>query len=1845
MPTRRTLLLLLLAFLLRAAVQGWDSGLGSPHPDERQVAFVSEKVTSWLADPGFFAYGSLHFHVVRVAAAVLGYPRTYPGLLVGGRLLSLGASLGALALGWWLARRAWGARAADLALLLGAWVPLDLEQSHFATVEAHHSLWVMATLAACLWLAERPRTRSGAIAALIAGGALGASLAVKIASLPLALPLIVALVAASRRRGSWLAGIGSSAWAAAGAATAFWIGQPWAFAGAVPPFAIIGLAVVSAGASAIATRRIGWQRRALVGLAAVTLVACMGYGAVTMAPAVTGDPGFGRSWPAIGLPAQPLLNSAYLRGIGEQVAMVVGKADLPYARVYHGTLPFIYPAGQLVMWGFGPLLLGAIAWSAGCASWLQLRRWRRWLAGRWSTSSLLVVILLAWALPMACRLATLHVKYLRYWQPLVVPGVLLAAWGMLRLVPGWRRLLTTAVVFATGLWGVAYLWAFVEPHPHRTASAWLSPLIEAGQRVAFEHWDETIELKAPVERLSLPSYDLPDGPGKVRAWCTELANADWVVLTSNRVRRTVFANRERFPRTARLYSLLLSGQLGFEALGRADRGPRIFGLEMPVQEADESFVNYDFPRVVILRKVAPVDIEDIVSRVDRPLPYLEQLDCHAVERQYVETLPRIPAVPGAVSQGVHVGLWLAMFGALAVATWALLLPLVRGWPDAGLGVALVSGWILPPWLLWYLSELGLCRTQAATATAVVLALLGLGAWAGWRRRVLALRLWRQRRRTILLVVFTSLGVGLLFAIVRAGNPAVYWGEKPMDFAFLNAFLSSPRWPPGEPWMAGMPLYYYYFGEALAAFPMLVVGVPAGVGYNLMAATVPALVAALLLSLGAAFRRSTPRRLALVVPLLVLLTGNLAWPWLLDLAKAGRWFDLWWATSRVIPGFAIDEYPLWTTLFADLHGHFLALPVLVVGLMWGWATVNGPRRRWLGCAALCGICAAVLAATNPWDILVFTAALGFGALAAARCPALALRRLAVAAVISIVACVPFLRELATWLAAGTGGAGLFLTPADFAPAWAVLRHFGVLLIPLTMLAVIRTGRRLLYVLPLSIAGVFAGLSFGSSAAALALAVMVLLVAEAARSRDLLERLVWMQAGLAMGLVAACERFTLIDRMNTLFKVYNGAWLLLACALAFVIINTRVWQRKAVVAVWLPLELIGLVNLPLGIAQGWMQPRIRSPRPTLDGQAFLKSKDPTTWFLVRALQGMASPGDVVAEAAGPSYQKYTRIAMHTGLPVVVGWEWHLQQRGQSQAEIAARFADLELLYSGADPVGRRAVLDLYRVRWIVLGDVERSTYTLSSDDPFVGVPGVVRVVHHEGAALYQVRPAGSRTPSLPRRDDLPAELRPVAQVPIVAATALRSISADAEGIVAVLLDGTLLELESAGPGVMTEPPCELAAATSWRSRVWGLCADGAFVVADAGQWLARARLPGCRSLIAGNDLWAFGSGGLYHSADGRSWSQDAKGPVAAAAVVAATVVWSDGDRVWLALAGRRRLLAAPPSRIRGLAWQGPTLWALGADGLYTSGAGMLPWRRALTTVINATALCAHGDRLLIVLSDGVVVEHGRARCRVPWASRGGSELGSFQEPRGVAASADGYFVIADTQNHRLQWFSNEGACLDWAGGEGDGAGQFREPSGLALAPDGRLAVADTWNGRVQILGDDGRFAIVTNDLYGPRGVLWASDGSLFVADTGNRRLLRFAPPQWRGREIARLEAPVVGLAWSGDQIAAAMPAAGVIALIDPETGALGPQLAVPGWQEGTQQEGYLLALSSGELLASAPAPGELWLVDPASPTAPRLYKDQLVGATSMARLSNGQLVLALTFQNRVVRLPDPSAVQPE
>ncbi|XP_038173543.1 E3 ubiquitin-protein ligase TRIM71-like [Arvicola amphibius] len=130
--------------------------------------------------------------------------------------------------------------------------------------------------------------------------------------------------------------------------------------------------------------------------------------------------------------------------------------------------------------------------------------------------------------------------------------------------------------------------------------------------------------------------------------------------------------------------------------------------------------------------------------------------------------------------------------------------------------------------------------------------------------------------------------------------------------------------------------------------------------------------------------------------------------------------------------------------------------------------------------------------------------------------------------------------------------------------------------------------------------------------------------------------------------------------------------------------------------------------------------------------------------------------------------------------------------------------------------------------------------------------------------------------------------------------------------------------------------------------------------------------------------------------------------------------------------------------------------------------------------------------------------------------GSQPGQFYRPAGVACDAARRIVVADKDNHRIQIFTFEGQFLLKFGEKGTKNGQFNYPWDIAVNSEGKILVSDTRNHRIQLFGPDGVFL----NKYGferalwkyfdsPRGVAFNHEGHLVVTDFNNHRLLVIHP----------------------------------------------------------------------------------------------------------------------------------------
>lgn len=207
-------------------------------------------------------------------------------------------------------------------------------------------------------------------------------------------------------------------------------------------------------------------------------------------------------------------------------------------------------------------------------------------------------------------------------------------------------------------------------------------------------------------------------------------------------------------------------------------------------------------------------------------------------------------------------------------------------------------------------------------------------------------------------------------------------------------------------------------------------------------------------------------------------------------------------------------------------------------------------------------------------------------------------------------------------------------------------------------------------------------------------------------------------LGLGLILFPEFFYLRDqfgtRMNTIFKFYFQAWIVLAISAAYasaVLFDKLRWPafRAAFSIGWTALMLMALAYPVFGIPD--RAGSFQLQRWSLDGADMMMQYSPDELEAVRWLQ--QAPYGVVAEATkmGASYSGFARISTLSGLPTVLGWPGHeMQWRGGSE-EIGTREPDIAQLYKARTWEPLNEVIEKYNIRYVYVGSLEQSQYRAS------------------------------------------------------------------------------------------------------------------------------------------------------------------------------------------------------------------------------------------------------------------------------------------------------------------------------------------------------------------------------------------------------------------------------------------------------------------------------------------------------------------------------------------------------
>ena len=792
--------------------------------------------------------------------------------------------------------------------------------------------------------------------------------------------------------------------------------------------------------------------------------------------------------------------------------------------------------------------------------------------------------------------------------------------------------------------------------------------------------------------------------------------------------------------------------------------------------------------------------------------------------------------------------WLITLEFLGVLGFLLAFPLFSRLPDRGYSVAKVFALLLLGYLLWVFGLTQLIPNSLVTILLIILLGAAVATWLAIRQRQSMLLFLRSEWRTLLFTEGIFLAFFLIWMGIVSEIPEISHTEKPMDFAFLNAVIRAEHFPPEDPWLAGHPISYYYFGHLImASLTKLTTSAPA-VGYNIALALIPALVAAA--SFGLLYnliRRSGGSRRAglgygLLGPVLVVLIGNLEglfelahsqewggsgfWQWVgikgLDggaQATSGLFPDQgwwWWRATRVIDtlvdgrslDYTITEFPFFSFLLGDLHPHVTSLPFLLLFLSLAlnlFLSSGKVGLEWLGRNPLefgaVALTLGSLAFINIWDFPTYAAILGLllfaksygeswedqpspGAplkldplsLVARNTALMWIPLVTVAALLFLPFYLDFSSQVGGILPyTGPGtrpllflvviglpfllGASFLLKQLGGAPRFsqvdapALLLVLTVVLFPFLLWAVL--------MLSLSLFARGAGLDDGLDIGRIAVRTLFVLPGLALvglagfgalqrikAGRERMTAFPLLLVAVAVYLLTGAELYFVVDgfgnRMNTIFKLYYQAWLLLALAGAY---GIYYWQAHSSLRnrafrlahySWTgvaALAIIASLYYPVGAVlerTGLLHPRETLADNTLDGLAFVKETDPDEYAAIAWLRDQESHG-IIVEAVGDDYSSYGRVSGSTGIPTILGWKGHeLQWRGASQP-FDGREETVAEIYQSSDPSRVRELLEQYDVQYVYAGRREQISYGATQVG---GLQDLLKTVFQQGdVTIYE------------------------------------------------------------------------------------------------------------------------------------------------------------------------------------------------------------------------------------------------------------------------------------------------------------------------------------------------------------------------------------------------------------------------------------------------------------------------------------------------------------------------------
>lgn len=591
---------------------------------------------------------------------------------------------------------------------------------------------------------------------------------------------------------------------------------------------------------------------------------------------------------------------------------------------------------------------------------------------------------------------------------------------------------------------------------------------------------------------------------------------------------------------------------------------------------------------------------------------------------------------------------------------------------------------------WVLSLIGIVPFTGVSLWLTLIIMFGITLYF---RHSYIVNFLKNNYHQIIIVESIVLVLFVIFLSIRLTAPKIEGIEKFMDVAILASLIRHKTGIPVDTWFATNDINYYYFGHWIIATWSKLSSVSANYAFNLGFASILSTVGAMIYAI--VHRLSSRKLFGFIGIFLALFASNIyAFIYFgnnlsgnIEFYKSGRFVDE-----------IINEYPLYSVILGDLHAHMIGLLLSVA--LFGLVVITATKRHQISKYKnidfiIIGGLLGLMAVTNSFDIINCGVLLAMYFMWLLLIKRYSLYKLFLNA---MFVAVPF-------------GALLIISSLTFKPAVSGIQiamfktplihifwQFGVplALIAVSLLATLTQPK------PLEFAKKYVN-SFRF--------VAVLFIAS------------------AIALILLTEIFYVKDiyhfanppyaRANTQFKIWYGAWILLAIgatALFGQALNYIKQRNRRIFLVFAGSFLVAIAGIGTLAGFSYFINQNTASLRTLDGTAYISQNDPDKLLVINYVQQNIAGQPIILQNGGDSYSQNSWLASYTGTAAYLGWkshEWGWRYSDNAWNIISARDVQIKQAYEANSASSLTRQLQNIGAKYLLLGPDETNTYTVNKD----------------------------------------------------------------------------------------------------------------------------------------------------------------------------------------------------------------------------------------------------------------------------------------------------------------------------------------------------------------------------------------------------------------------------------------------------------------------------------------------------------------------------------------------------